>query len=136
MAAMSVATHSPLANIEPRLRSLLPADLYAQAWVDPSPATLIKVFEHLRTLQRILYDHTPRQLSDDPPRPGQVRHGWQESTLMFTDLAGFTPLVEANASRGKEGGAFCRYSAPILPRCWKLSANRAATCWSLRRCDG
>ncbi len=105
MAAMSSANHSPLANIEPRLRSLLPADLYAQAWVDPSPATLIKVFEHLRTLQRILYDHTPRQLSDDPPRPGQVRHSWQESTLMFTDLAGFTPLVEANAARGKEGAA-------------------------------
>jgi class 3 adenylate cyclase len=101
----SPLTRSPLANIEPRLRPLLPADLYAQAWVDSSPATLVRVFEHLRTLQRILYDHTPRQLSEDPPHPGQVRHGWQESTLMFTDLAGFTPLVEANATRGKEGAA-------------------------------
>src|SRR5258706_588696 len=55
---------SPLATLEPRLRTLLPADLYALAWVDPSPATLTKVFEHLRTLRRILYDYMPRILSD------------------------------------------------------------------------
>ena len=45
-------------------RTLLPADLYAAAWVDPSPDTLMRVFEHLRTLLRILYDYVPRQVSD------------------------------------------------------------------------
>src|SRR3989338_2814682 len=94
---------SPLAAIEPRLRYLLPADLYATAWVDPSAATLNKVFEHLRALQRILYDYVPRHVSESPPQPGQVRHGWQEGTLMFTDMAGFTPLMEANAAKGAAG---------------------------------
>ena len=94
---------SPLAAVEPRLRSLLPADLYATAWMDPSPASLTRVFEHLRTLQRILYDYVPRQVTEVLPRPGEARHEWQEGTLMFTDLAGFTPLMEANAARGSAG---------------------------------
>ena len=102
---METTTSSPLQAIEPRLRSFLPADLYVSAWVDPSPATLEKVFGHLRTLQRILYDYTSRHLSDDPPQPGEVRHGWQRGTLMFTDLAGFTRLMEANASQGQDGAA-------------------------------
>jgi adenylate cyclase len=96
-------TISPLAAIESRLRYLLPADLYAHAWVDPLPATLMRVFEHLRTLQRILQDYVPRGVAEDPPKPGQVRYEWQEGTLMFTDLAGFTPLMEANAARGRAG---------------------------------
>ena len=96
---------SPLQVIEPRLRSFLPADLYVSAWVDPSPTTLEKVFTHLRTFQRILYDYTSRHLSDKPPRPGEVRQGWQRGTLMFTDLAGFTRLMEANASKGRDGAA-------------------------------
>lgn len=91
------------AALEARLRNLLPADLYATAWVDPSPATLERVFEHLRTLQSILYDYMPRQVSETLPEPGEVRHAWQEGTLMFTDLAGFTPLMEANASFGRAG---------------------------------
>jgi class 3 adenylate cyclase len=81
----------------------LPADLYALAWVDPSPATLTKVFEHLRTLRRILYDYMPRVLSEELPRPGEETYEWKEGTLIFTDLAGFTPLLEANAARGKAG---------------------------------
>ncbi len=93
----------PLSSIEPRLRALLPADLYAAAWVNPSPETLMRVFEHLRTLQRILYDYVPRQVAESQPHPGEERHEWQEGTLMFTDLTGFTPLMEANAARGKEG---------------------------------
>jgi len=100
---MLFATTSPLAAIEPRLRSLLPADLYAVAWLDPSPATLTRVFEHLRTLQRILYDYIPRQVLENLPNPGEIRYEWQDSTLMFTDLAGFTPLMEANAAYGREG---------------------------------
>ncbi|MBV6396682.1 MAG: hypothetical protein HFACDABA_02282 [Anaerolineales bacterium] len=94
---------SPLAPIETRLRSLLPSDLYVSAWVDPSPTTLEKVFEHLRTLQRILHDYSPRQISENPPRPGEVRFEWQKGTLMFTDMAGFTRLMEANATHGKAG---------------------------------
>jgi adenylate cyclase len=94
---------SPLASIETRLRLLLPADLYASVWVDPSPTMLEKVFEHLRTLERILHDYTSRLISESAPRPGEVRFEWQRGTLMFTDLAGFTPLMEANASQGRAG---------------------------------
>ena len=94
---------SPLESIETRLRSLLPADLYALAWVDPSPTTLEKVFEHLRTLQRILHDYSSRQISENPPHPGEVRFSWQRGSLMFTDMAGFTRLMEANAAFGQAG---------------------------------
>ena len=100
---MPIEVPSPLATIEPRLRSLLPADLYAAAWVDPTPANLMRVFEHLRTFQRVLYDYVPRQVSETLGRPGVVHYEWQEGTLMFTDLAGFTPLMEANAARGRAG---------------------------------
>lgn len=93
-----------LAIIEPRLRTLLPADLYATVWLDPSTANLRGVFEHLRTLQRVLLDYIPRQVSESMPKPGEQRHGWQEGTLMFTDLAGFTKLMEANSAR-KHAGA-------------------------------
>lgn len=100
---MNTPTTSPLAEIEPRLRNLLPADLYAEAWLDPTAKTLQRVFEHLRTLQRILYNYVPRHVLEVTPLPGEIRHEWQEGTLMFTDLAGFTPLMEANAALGKDG---------------------------------
>jgi class 3 adenylate cyclase len=93
----------PLAAIELRLRSLLSAELYAAAWVDPSPATLMGVFEHLRTLRYILNDYVPRPVSQSPPNPGEVRYQWQTGTLLFTDLAGFTSLLEANAALGRKG---------------------------------
>jgi adenylate cyclase len=96
---------SPLETIEPRLRPFLPADLYATAWVDPSPTTLERVFEHLRTLQRILYDYTSRRVAESGVKPGKVQYEWQKGTLMFTDLAGFTRLMEANASKGRLGAA-------------------------------
>lgn len=94
---------SPLDLIEPRLRWLLPPELHAAVWVDPSSATLIRVFEHLRTLQHVLHDYVPRPVSESLPVPGKVRYAWQYGTLMFTDLAGFTPLLEANAARGRDG---------------------------------
>ena len=100
---MRTHTTSPLAAIEPRLRPLLPADLYAAAWINPNSETLMKVFEHLRTLQRLLYDYLPRPLLSNLPAPGEMVYEWQEGTLMFTDLAGFTPLMEANAKHGEEG---------------------------------
>ncbi len=100
---MQLKTSSPLSGIESHLRSLLPAQLYAMTWVDPSPNNLVKVFEHLRTLQRILHDYIPSEISGDLPKPGQLRYEWKEGALMFTDLAGFTPLMEANLSRGRSG---------------------------------
>ncbi len=94
---------SKLTTLEPRLRSLLPADLYVTAWLDPSQNTLTRVFGHLRTLQNTLQNYVSRQVSDAPPKPGEIRYGWQEGTLMFTDLAGFTPLMEATAKEGRAG---------------------------------
>jgi class 3 adenylate cyclase len=90
-------------SIEPRLRDILPADLYALAWVDPSQETLQRVFDHLRTLHRMLFDYMPRHLSDNLPQPGEISYEWQEGTLIFTDLAGFTKLLEANALLGRSG---------------------------------
>src|SRR5215813_8470874 len=102
---MQSYTTSPLSGIEAHLRMLLPAQLYAATWVDPSPNNLVKVFEHLRTLQRILHDYIPGEISSDLPKPGQLRYGWKEGALMFTDLAGFTPLMEANMAQGRSGAA-------------------------------
>ena len=92
-----------LKALEPRLRSLLPADLYVACWMDPSADNLMLVFEHLRTLHRILNDYMPHQVTQNPQAPGEVTYGWQQSTLLFTDLAGFTPLLEANAVYGQAG---------------------------------
>ncbi len=92
-----------LEPMEPRLRLLIPAKLYVDTWVDPSAENLEQIFDHLRTMLRILHDYVPRELSETPPRPGELRREWQEATLMFTDLAGFTPLLEANATRDGDG---------------------------------
>lgn len=99
------ASGSPLAGLEPRLRYLLPANLYAQTWIDPSPANLMRVFEHLRTLQRTLSNYTPPHVAALQSAPGILQAEWQTGTLMFTDLAGFTPLLEANAAHGAAGAA-------------------------------
>lgn len=92
-----------LAPIEWRLRSLLPAPLYASTWIQPSSEHLTQVFHHLRTLQYILSDYVPRSVARNPPIPGQTRSHWQEGTLLFTDLAGFTALMEAHAIAGRDG---------------------------------
>jgi class 3 adenylate cyclase len=77
------------------------------------------VFEHLRTLQRNLQDYLPRLVVAASAAPGQAQHAWQEGRLMFTDLAGFTPLLEANMARGAEGAAallqvLSRYFAAMI----------------------
>jgi class 3 adenylate cyclase len=105
MTSVNTIRSLPLTSLEPRLRHLLPADLYAEAWMDQTPANLERVFEHLRTLHRILVDYVPRQLGSRPPEPGRIRREWEEGALIFTDLSGFTPLMEANAARGQEGAA-------------------------------
>lgn len=93
----------PLMTIEQKLRWLLPADLYASVWVNPTAETLTNTFNHLRTLRHILYDYLPRQIAENPPSLGETRYMWREGTLMFTDLAGFTRLLEANAIHGRAG---------------------------------
>lgn len=72
-------------------------------WGNPSVDIMIDVHKHLRTLQRILHDYTSRQIDAAKLRPGEVKTEWQYGTMMFTDLAGFTKLMEANASKGREG---------------------------------
>lgn len=119
---------SGLADIELRLRPLLPADLYAAVWIDPSPKTLMRVFEHLRTLQRILVNHVPRDVARQLPRPGVCRYHWAEGTLLFTDLAGFTPLLEAQAAEGRQGAETLlmllnRYFAAMIEIISKSSGN-------------
>ena len=96
---------SPLASIESRLRYLLPAEMYASMWTNPSVDMMIDVHKHLRTLQRILHDYSPRQISANPLKPGSIKTEWQYGTMMFTDLAGFTKLMEANSTKGREGAA-------------------------------
>jgi adenylate cyclase len=92
-----------LRAIEPRLRSLLPAELYASAWVSPDSEQLMRIFQHLRTLLYILGDYVPPPVKQNPPILGQLRSTWQEGSLLFTDLAGFTPFMEAHLGSGQAG---------------------------------
>ncbi len=94
---------SPLTTIEARLRYLLPAEMYASMWGNPSVEIMIDVHKHLRTLQRILHDYTSRQIEVESLKPGDIKPEWKYGTMMFTDLAGFTKLMEANASKGRAG---------------------------------
>lgn len=94
---------SPLTTIESRLRYLLPSEMYVSMWGNPSVEMMIQVHNHLRTLQRILHDYTSRQIDITKLKPGDVKTEWQYGTMMFTDLAGFTKLMEANASKGRAG---------------------------------
>jgi class 3 adenylate cyclase len=95
--------NSPLVEVEARLRNITPSTLYADVWINPSTRNLTRVFNHVRTMQRILYGYLPRQVISTLPKPGFPRFEWVEGTLMFTDLSGFTPLLEKNAQYGKDG---------------------------------
>jgi class 3 adenylate cyclase len=77
--------------------------MYAFMWGNPSVEIMVDIHKHLRTLQRILQDYTSRQISVNSLKPGEVRTNWQYGTMMFTDLAGFTKLMEANAGQGRAG---------------------------------
>ena len=101
--AMLASSTSPLALLEPRLRPLLPAILYTDAWLDPSPANLTRIFDHLRSLHHTLQDYLPRLVVDGQSPLGQVNYEWQDGTLMFTDLAGFTRMMEAYGTQGEQG---------------------------------
>jgi class 3 adenylate cyclase len=96
---------SPLTTIESRLRYLIPAEMYVSMWGNPSVDIMVTVYNHLRTLQRILQDYTSRQISINRLKPGEVKTEWQYGTMMFTDLAGFTKLMEANSAKGQDGAS-------------------------------
>jgi adenylate cyclase len=98
-------TETPLSVIESRLRYLLPAELYADMWGNPSVDMMVAVHKHLRTLHHVLQDYTSPQISINKPKPGDVKSEWQRGTMMFTDLAGFTKLMEANSAKGRDGAA-------------------------------
>ncbi|PSR19132.1 adenylate/guanylate cyclase domain-containing protein [filamentous cyanobacterium CCP3] len=116
-----------LESIERSLRELVPADLYAALWVDPSAQNLGRVFDHLRTLQHVLIDYVPRDVSQRPPR-SQGRPCWHQGSLLFTDLAGFTPLLAANAAAGPAGAEALltiinRYFAQMVELISKAGGN-------------
>lgn len=92
-----------LASMDARLCPLIPAHLYQDMGRDPTPDRLMRVFRHLQTLHRILVDYVPRDVSRQPPTQGICRHSWDQGTLLFTDLAGFTPLMEAHVSDSGDG---------------------------------
>ncbi len=98
-------TETPLSAIENRLRYFLPAELYADMWGDPSVDMMVAVHKHLRTLHRVLQDYTSPRISINKPKPGDVKSEWQCGSMMFTDLVGFTKLMEANSTKGREGAA-------------------------------
>jgi len=116
---MSHLPNSPLESLEPQLRPYLPTNLSTAVYINPTTRTFVGIYEHLRTLRRVLHDYVPRQVSECPPEPGEVRYEWQEGTLMFTDLAGFTRLTEIHAQLGRTGaetllGTLNTYFANII----------------------
>ncbi len=99
---MSQESPSPLAHF-PQLSPLLPAYLTGALEIDPTNEMLEQIFNHLRTLYHILDDYLPRRIATRPPQPGQLGFTWQEGTLIFTDMIGFTALMEANNQFGQAG---------------------------------
>ncbi|MFN8529595.1 MAG: adenylate/guanylate cyclase domain-containing protein [Anaerolineae bacterium] len=95
-------TH-PLLGVETRLRHLLPAELYVHTWLTPKTETLLQAHEHLRTLYHTLFDYVPRSVANANLKPGTIRWEWQTGTLMFTDLVGFTTLLESYSTSGETG---------------------------------
>ena len=93
---------SPLQQL-PQLRQFLPTNLVNTLDEHPTDKMLEQVFNHLRTLYHILDDYLPRRIATRPPQPGQTGYSWQEGTLIFTDLVGFTTLMEANNRYGQKG---------------------------------
>jgi len=130
--------------IEPDLRNLLPAELYAELyvtrWADQSPnapkpihpktkkettpelydgALLEPVFNHLTALQKILSDYASSLITEKRDESSKQHIIRRNGALMFTDLAGFTRLMEANADKGKDGadsllGVLTKYFTDII----------------------
>jgi len=115
-------------DLEIRLRPLLPAALHAKAWMNPARETLSGVFSHLRTLYGILHDYMPRRLLECFPNPGELSCQQEEGTLVFTDMVGFTSLVERCASEGRDGTRMLlehlnTYFSTMIEICGKSSGD-------------
>lgn len=93
----------PLPLQDRRLQTLLPPALYAELWINPSLATLERTFEQLRSLHYLVRGHLSRKTAESPANAGELRWQWESGTLLFSDLAGFTTLVELGAVSGREG---------------------------------
>ncbi|MCD4684367.1 MAG: adenylate/guanylate cyclase domain-containing protein [Anaerolineae bacterium] len=94
-----------VAALEPRLRPFLPADLHADLWANPDGDMLKRVVDHLFTLLYNLYAYMPYDSSKLRHEPGVMPvPEWVTGTLMFVDLVGFTPLIEAHIGAGRDGG--------------------------------
>ena len=108
-----------LQEIEPDLRIFLPVELYSTIYVEgwekqisdvneerdainrEDGEKLQPVFNHLSALQKILSDYTSTLITEK--RMGDEKLIKRNGALMFTDLAGFTKLMEENAKMGREG---------------------------------
>jgi adenylate cyclase len=95
-----------LIQYEPYLRHQLPAKLYASLWIDPTEHNLTAAMQHLYDFQYLLNRYLPYGLIDALPEPGELSWHWQQSALMFTDLAGFTSLTESHGNYGTAGARF------------------------------
>jgi class 3 adenylate cyclase/CRP-like cAMP-binding protein len=139
-----IPPHKRIQKIEPDLRNLLSpelyADLYVAEWADRSPSApklvhpktkkeitpdlydgllLEPVFNHLVVLQKILSDYASSLITEKRDENTAQHVIWRNGALMFTDLAGFTKLMEANAGKGKEGaesllGVLTKYFTDII----------------------
>jgi|GEM_PF-281715 len=121
MTALSSPHFEALKKIEPDLRNLLPAELYAEIyvadWADQDAAVsaadadkkdgekIKTVFDHLASLQKILSDYTSSLITEKRDDKARLQAFKRNGALMFTDLAGFTKLMEANAVKGNEGAS-------------------------------
>ncbi len=119
MSYLSSPHFKKVEEFEPDLRILLPAELYAELyvaeWTDQNPEIdqdtasrddgkkLKPVFDHLGALQKILSDYTSTLITEKRVENAQSHLMKRNGALMFTDLAGFTKLMEANAKDGKKG---------------------------------
>lgn len=89
---------SLLQAIEPRLRRLLPENLYNAAWVDPeSKQVLMPVADHLRALYRTLYASLPLQVTERNLQAGEWHAQWVNGTLMLGVFGGL-PGADADAT--------------------------------------
>lgn len=105
------------------MRDLLPAETYAELYISDWADQTIKsddedakkeaekedgkklkpVFDHLVLLQKVLSDYTSSLITEKRTGDSRFHFNKRNGALMFTDFAGFTKLMEANSSKGKEG---------------------------------
>jgi class 3 adenylate cyclase len=100
-----------LAALRSRLATFLPADLAVRLEQGVSPddgpaewvQLLLQVIHTLNALHHDLGTYLPRPLTLSQPTPGLPRGEFLEGTVLFADVAGFTPLTERLRALGEEG---------------------------------